>query len=166
MQKVLIVLGSASDLTITNDGLEQLKDLGISFSLRIASAHRSPDHVHEIVKEFESQGGKVIICVAGKSAHLAGVVASLTTKPVLAVPVYTPETAGFDALLSMSQMPKGIPVATMGFGKAGFINGCLLSAQILALGSAEFTERLTTMRTQMVEGVKRDDHAHRVDFHA
>jgi 5-(carboxyamino)imidazole ribonucleotide mutase len=164
MIKVLIVLGSASDLTISSDGLDELRNLGIGFSLRIASAHRSPEFLHEIVEEFEKQGGKVYICVAGKSAHLAGVVASLTVKPVLAVPVYTPETAGFDSLLSMSQMPKGIPVATMGFGKAGFINACLLSAQILAIGDSDASAELELARMKMVESVKIDDRAHRVDF--
>jgi 5-(carboxyamino)imidazole ribonucleotide mutase len=166
MLKVLIVLGSASDLTITSDGLAELKNLGIGFSLRIASAHRSPEFLHEIVAVFENQGGALFICVAGKSAHLAGVVASLTLKPVLAVPVYTPETAGFDALLSMSQMPKGIPVATMGFGKAGFINACLLSAQILAIGDTDSSTKLRFMRTKMIAGIKRDDQEHRVDFDA
>jgi 5-(carboxyamino)imidazole ribonucleotide mutase len=166
MTNVLILLGSSSDLTIAGDGLDELKNLGISFSLRIASAHRSPDLVHSIVGDFENQGGKAIICIAGKSAHLAGVVASMTVLPVLAVPVYTPETAGFDSLLSMSQMPKGVPVGTMGFGKAGFINACLQSAQIIAVENHELSSHLRKLRVKMADGVQRDDREHRIDFHA
>jgi 5-(carboxyamino)imidazole ribonucleotide mutase len=99
------------------------------------------------------------------SAHLAGVVASLSVKPVLAVPVYRPETAGFDALLSMGQMPKGIPVSTMGFGKHGFINAALTAVQIFALSDPELAQRLTEDRAQMARAVGEDDAKHRQDYH-
>lgn len=133
MTKVLILLGSQSDLPATQAGLDLLREMDISFNLRIASAHRTPEHVDTLIKDFQAQGGSIIICLAGMSAHLAGVAASLTTLPVLAVPIPGSTTAGFDALLSMVNMPAGIPVATMGMGKSGFTNACLFSAQSLGL---------------------------------
>ncbi len=162
MSQVLIILGSSSDLTITEKGLGVLKKFCQPFSLRIASAHRSPDHVHAIVKNFEKEGGQIVICVAGKSAHLAGVVASMTTKPVLAVPVFSQATAGFDALLSMSQMPAGIPVATMGFGDAGFTNACLTALQILALNKKDLSTKLDHYRKEQAEKVMKDDESHSI----
>ena len=98
------------------------------------------------------------------SAHLAGVVASLTLKPVLAVPVYRPETAGFDSLLSMGQMPKGIPVSTLGFGKHGFINAALTAAQIFALSDAALARKLVEDRAEMARAVIRDDEKHQQEF--
>ncbi len=122
--------------------VKELKELGISFSLRICSAHRSPEVLEGIVSEFLDQDGEVFICVAGMSAHLAGVVAAMSTKPVLAVPVYRKETSGLDSLLSMGQMPKGIPVGTLGFGNSGFINACLLASQILATSDKKLAKKL------------------------
>lgn len=150
---VLILLGSQSDLNITEKGVGILKSLGISFSLRIASAHRTPEHVENLIKEFEGQDGKVLMCVAGMSAHLAGVVAAQTLKPVIAIPVQSSATAGFDALLSMVQMPGGIPVATMGFGSAGFTNGSLLAAEIISLGNEGLKEKLVSYRKDMRDKV-------------
>jgi phosphoribosylaminoimidazole carboxylase PurE protein len=164
MTDILILLGSSSDLSITPTGVEKLKEFKIPFSLRIASAHRSPNFLEGIVKEFEAQDGKLIICVAGKSAHLAGVVASLSVKPVIAVPVATPETAGFDSLLSMSQMPAGVPVATMGFGKSGFTNAALFCTQILGLNQSGLTNKLSQDRATQVDKVKQDDLNNRIDF--
>lgn len=163
--RVLILLGSSSDLPVTEEGTQILKRLGVSYSLRICSAHRTPERLHEIVREFEAQGGQTYICVAGMSAHLAGVVASLTLKPVLAVPVYRPETAGLDALLSMGQMPKGIPVSAMGFGKHGFINAALTTAQIFALADASLARKLVEDRAEMARAVARDDEKHQHSFH-
>lgn len=162
--KILIVLGSSSDKKIVDNGIEFLKKSKTPFSLRIASAHRSPDYLHSIVEEFDSKEGSVVICVAGKSAHLAGVVASLTRKPVIAVPVASDATAGFDSLLSMSQMPAGIPVATMGFGKSGFANACLLSLEILALTDSRVADFVKSERELMDKKVQSDDGANRVDF--
>lgn len=162
--QVLILLGSSSDLPVTESGTALLKELQIPFSLRISSAHRTPDMLHEIVKEFEEQGGQTYICVAGMSAHLAGVVAALTLKPVIAVPVYRPETAGLDALLSMSQMPQGIPVSTMGIGKHGFVNGCLTAAQMLALSDKALAKRIVDDRLKRTKIVINDDEKNRQDF--
>lgn len=166
---VMMLLGSSSDLPVTEDGVQILKKLGVPFTLRICSAHRTPERLHEIIDAFEKQGAavdesQVYVCVAGMSAHLAGVVASLTLKPVLAVPVYRQETAGLDSLLSMGQMPKGIPVGTMGFGKHGFINACLLATQMFALGDKELAKKLADDRVQMARQVTLDDEKNRQEF--
>jgi 5-(carboxyamino)imidazole ribonucleotide mutase len=166
MSQILILLGSTSDLEITNAGVEILKTYSKDFSLRIASAHRTPDFLHSIVKEFNDANGDVCICVAGKSAHLAGVVASLTQKPVLAVPVYSEPTAGLDALLSMSQMPAGIPVATLGFGSSGFTNACLLVLQIVALRDTALAAKLAQYRKDQAQKIQKGDTEHRIDWTA
>jgi 5-(carboxyamino)imidazole ribonucleotide mutase len=164
--QVLILLGSHSDQKLTEKGLNFLKETGIHHSLRIASAHRSFFFLHDIVKKFEQEDGKVVICVAGKSAHLGGVVAAITTKPVLCVPVYNPETSGLDSLLSMSQMPGGIPTATMGFGNSGFLNACLQATQILALNSPELEQKMQNYRKILEENVRQSDSEHHILFEA
>jgi phosphoribosylaminoimidazole carboxylase PurE protein len=153
----MIVLGSGSDLPITADGTAALREMGIPFALRICSAHRTPEQLHQLIREFEGQGGSIYICVAGMSAHLAGVVASATLKPVLAVPVARAETAGLDALLSMGQMPAGIPVSTMGLGKHGFTNAALTAAQILALSDETLAGKLAASRAAQARKVMGDD---------
>lgn len=155
--QVLIVLGSKSDYSIVERGLDILNKMECSYELRIASAHRSFDHLHDLVKTFDENDGKIIICVAGKSAHLGGVVAAITLKPVFCVPVYNQATSGMDALLSMSQMPQGIPTATMGFGGSGFANACLQALQVLALNAPNLTQKLKSYRQSMIENVKKDD---------
>jgi phosphoribosylaminoimidazole carboxylase PurE protein len=165
--KVVIFLGSSSDLPVTEDGTALLKRFEIPYSLRMCSAHRTPEPLHRIIKDVEAEttsGGPIYVCVAGMSAHLAGVVASLTLRPVLAVPVYRAETAGFDSLLSMGQMPKGIPVGTMGFGKHGFVNACLHALQMLALADEGMARRLADHRQEMARQVVEDDQRHRQDF--
>ena len=164
MRKVLILLGSQSDLVITEKGQEVLKDFKIPYELRIASAHRSPAFVEELVRGFEKQGGMVIICVAGMSAHLAGAVAALTNLPVLAVPVANAATAGLDALLSMSQMPAGIPVGTMTLGKAGFTNGALFAVQVIATQDPGLMNELKKYRQQQTGLVIESDAKSRVIF--
>jgi len=154
MSKVLILLGSDSDLTIAEKGLDFLKKAKIPFELKISSAHRSPNLVEENISNFDRDGGSVIICVAGMSAHLAGVVAGLTVKPVIAVPVARSETAGLDSLLSVSQMPGGIPVATMGLGKSGFTNACILATEIIGVSDVAIVEFLKLERKRMVEVIK------------
>ncbi|RZA10377.1 MAG: 5-(carboxyamino)imidazole ribonucleotide mutase, partial [Proteobacteria bacterium] len=164
MSRVLILLGSHSDLTITEKGQEVLREFKIAYDLRIASAHRSPALVEKLVSDFEKQGGKVVICVAGMSAHLAGVVAAQTNLPVLAVPVANAATAGLDALLSMSQMPAGIPVATMTLGKAGFTNSALFAIQIIATNEPAVTEELIRYRKAQTTQVLESDSKNRVIF--
>lgn len=164
MRKVLIMLGSQSDLTITEKGQEILKDFKVPYELRIASAHRSPVLVEELVRSFEDQGGKAIVCVAGMSAHLAGAVAALTNLPVIAVPVANQATAGLDALLSMSQMPAGIPVATMTLGKAGFTNAAIFACQIIANEDKSLATELKKYRQQQTVAVVDADSKNRVIF--
>ena len=164
MMKILIVVGSKSDLNITSKGLERLRDLQITHSLRVASAHRSAEFLNQIIAEFIDQQGQVIICVAGKAAHLAGVVAAKVTVPVIAVPVNSGDVGGLDALLAMAQMPSGIPVATMGFGKHGFINACLLASQILALQDKVLRQKLVGYRQTLDVETKTADQQCRVDF--
>lgn len=158
------MLGSQSDLKITETGISTLKKFGVSFSLRIASAHRTPSHVETLIDEFEKNDGKVIICIAGMSAHLAGVVAAQTIKPVIAVPVQSSATAGFDALLSMVQMPGGIPVATMGFGSSGFTNSVLLASEIMSLSNPKLSETLKNYRGEMKEKVMGSDKENQIIF--
>lgn len=162
--KVLFLLGSNSDLPITEGGLALLRELGVSFALRIGSAHRTPEHVHRLVTEHDQGGTKVFVCVAGMSAHLAGVVASLTTKPVVAVPVSGAATAGLDALLSMVNMPPGVPVATVGFDKAGFKNACLLAAQIIAQSEPKLAEQVKAFREGMTQQVLAKDEDCKIVF--
>ena len=154
-----IILGSPSDLKILENGLSFLKEMEIKYNVRIASAHRAHNFLQEIITKYEEKTA-LYICVAGKSAHLGGVVASLTKKPVVCVPVYNPETSGFDALLSMSQMPQGIPTATMGFGVSGFANACIFSAQVLALQQKNLKEKLNDYRNNLEEKVKHYDRKH------
>ncbi|TRZ92354.1 5-(carboxyamino)imidazole ribonucleotide mutase, partial [bacterium] len=124
---VTIFLGSESDFDVIKDGLVILKEFGVPFDLEVTSAHRSPERTLKLVREAEAKGTEVFIAVAGKAAHLAGVVAAHTVRPVIGVPVESAALAGMDALLSTVQMPKGIPVATVALGKAGGANAALLA---------------------------------------
>lgn len=164
MRKVLILLGSQNDLSITDKGLEVLRSFNIAFELRIASAHLSPRFVEELVKGFEAQGGQVIFCVAGLSAHLAGVVAAMSVLPVLAIPLPGSAGAGLDVLLSMSQMPAGTPVATMTLGEAGFTHAALFACQILGLKDAGLSRELQLYRQSQSAQVLEADAHHQVIF--
>lgn len=162
--KILILLGSKSDLKAVESGLIILRDWQLAHTLRIASAHRSPQLLATVVDEFIQQGGAVIICVAGKAAHLAGTVAAHTVLPVIAVPLASGETAGLDSLLSSVQMPGGVPVATMGFGTHGFANACLLAGQILALQNNNIKARVTAYRQHLHDETVASDNRHSVKF--
>lgn len=162
--KILIIVGSRSDLFITNEGLEVLRIWQIPHSLRVASAHRSAEFLSQIIETFTARQGQIIICVAGKAAHLAGVVAAKVISPVIAVPVNSGDVGGLDSLLAMVQMPGGIPVATMGFGKHGFINACLLASQILALHDNNLQQQLTNYRQRLSDETKSNDDQYRTDF--
>lgn len=142
--KVLVLLGSASDEEVMRQCWEQLRDLGIPYEARVASAHRTPDLVREIVLSARELGIQVIIAAAGMAAHLAGAVASLTTLPVIAVPLAGSSLGGLDALLSSVQMPPGVPVATVAIN--GARNAALLAAQILALSDEDLACRLEALR--------------------
>jgi len=144
-------MGSESDLKIAEKGISILKDIGVEFEVRVASAHRTPDLVEEIVKNSKA---KVFIAIAGLAAHLPGVVASLTTKPVIAVPVES-KLDGMDALLSCVQMPPGIPTATVGIDRGD--NAVLLALEILALSDEELSKKLEEYRKKLREKVINSD---------
>ena len=162
--KILVLLGSKSDLKIVESGIVILRDWQLAHSLRIASAHRSPKLLETVVDAFTQQNGAVIICVAGKAAHLAGTVAARTILPVIAVPLASTETAGLDSLLSSVQMPGGVPVATMGFGSHGFANACLLAGQILALQNDKLKARVAAYRRHLHDETVASDSRYSVKF--
>lgn len=147
--QVAIIMGSKSDLDVMKEGAQVLTDFGVPHELRIISAHRTPDIAHSFATEAADIGIRVIIAGAGKSAHLAGVLASLTTLPVIGVPMTTSDLGGLDSLLSTVQMPGGIPVATTAIGKAGAKNAALMAVAILALSDPDLAEMLKAYRWQM-----------------
>ena len=152
--KVGIFIGSDSDFPVVEEAVQLIKKFEVEFGLEVTSAHRSPERTKNLIKNYEKDGVGVFIAVAGKAAHLAGVVASHTTRPVIGVPVGGSDLGGLDALLSTSQMPKGIPVACMGIGKSGALNAALLAIQILALTDPSLEEKLNNHRTKMAENVE------------
>ena len=150
---VAIVMGSQSDWATMKGAADALDRLGVAHDVRIVSAHRTPDRLVKFAKGAEGEGFKVIIAGAGGAAHLPGMVASMTHLPVLGVPVQSKALSGQDSLLSIVQMPAGIPVGTLAIGEAGAINAGLLAAAILATNDAGLTERLKAYRTAQSEGV-------------
>ncbi|MDP0561927.1 MAG: 5-(carboxyamino)imidazole ribonucleotide mutase [Candidatus Endonucleobacter sp. (ex Gigantidas childressi)] len=139
---VAILMGSDSDLPKVQSAVDVLKKLLVSVEVRVHSAHRTPSATHAYVVDADKRGAVAFICCAGMAAHLAGVVASLTVKPVIGVPIDAGPLDGLDALLSTVQMPGGIPVATVAIGQAGAKNAGYLAAQIIALNDKELSERL------------------------
>ncbi|MEW5700862.1 MAG: 5-(carboxyamino)imidazole ribonucleotide mutase [Candidatus Zixiibacteriota bacterium] len=145
-RSVLILIGSESDRPTMVKAQETLAELGVACRLEVGSAHRSPDRVRDLVREGNAAGVGVYICGAGMAAHLAGLVAAYTIRPVIGVPLGNSPLAGLDALLSTVQMPRGVPVATVAIGDHGAVNAALLAAQILALGDQDLASRLETRR--------------------
>jgi len=154
MMEIAIFIGSDSDYEVVKGALDILKEFQVSFSLEITSAHRSPKRTLKLIKSSEEEGAKVFIAVAGKAAHLAGFIAAHTIRPVIGVPVDASSLNGFDALLSTVQMPKGVPVATMGLGKSGAINAALLAVQVLSLKEPALVEKLREYRREMASQVE------------
>ena len=152
--KVMFLLGSESDFGAVEEALAVLKDFGVPFGIEVTSAHRSPERTLRLVKAAEAAGVEIFIAVAGKAAHLAGVVAAHTVRPVLGVPVESEALAGLDALLSTVQMPKGIPVATLALGKHGGTNAALLAVEILALEDEALRTKLVAHRAKMADKVE------------
>jgi 5-(carboxyamino)imidazole ribonucleotide mutase len=148
-----IVMGSTSDWDVMQHAARQLKDFGVSYEARALSAHRTPDLLIEWVERMAAGGAKCFIAGAGGAAHLAGVVAAKTTLPVLAVPIPSKHLQGLDSLLSMVQMPKGIPVATFAIGDAGSANAGLFAVSMLALEDRKIAEKLRAFRTKQAEAV-------------
>ncbi len=156
MAFVSIIMGSKSDYDVMKSCAETLEKFGVAYEILVSSAHRSPDRTHEYVKEAEEKGAKVFICAAGMAAHLAGVVASLTTKPVIGVPMKGGLMDGLDSLLSTVQMPGGMPVATVAVGKAGATNAAYLAVQILAVSDEELAKKLLKDKDKKAKAVEED----------
>ncbi|MGB9762357.1 MAG: 5-(carboxyamino)imidazole ribonucleotide mutase [Caldimicrobium thiodismutans] len=149
--KVGIIMGSDSDLPVMKEAAEVLEEFGVPYEITVVSAHRTPERMYEYAKTAEERGIEVIIAGAGGSAHLPGMTASLTTLPVIGVPVMTKALKGMDSLLSIVQMPAGIPVATVAINNAK--NAGLLAIQILSLKYPELKEKLKKYRAKMKEEV-------------
>lgn len=156
MTFVSIIMGSKSDYDVMKSCAETFEKFGVSYEILVSSAHRSPERTHDYVKEAEAKGAKAFICAAGMAAHLAGVVASLTTKPVIGVPMKGGLMDGLDSLLSTVQMPGGMPVATVAVGKAGAVNAAYLAMQIIAIADEELSKKLLADKEQKVKTVEED----------
>ncbi len=155
--KVLILMGSDSDLPVVQEAAKFLDRMQVPYAMRVSSAHRSPERTRRLVAEAEAQGVEVFVCAAGMAAHLAGVVAAETVRPVIGIPVDAGALRGMDALLSTVQMPPGIPVATVAIGKAGARNAAVLACQILALADPDLALRLRSLREAMTREVEEKD---------
>lgn len=151
--KVLIIMGSDSDLSVMDEAGKLLEAFNIPFHMTVSSAHRTPERTLKLVKSAEKDGVEIIIAGAGAAAHLAGVIASHTVLPVIGVPIPSSPLEGVDALYSTVQMPPGIPVATMAVGKAGAKNAAIFAAQILGLRSASIRKGLNSFRRKMAGDV-------------
>jgi len=157
---IAIVMGSQSDWPTMRFAAETLEALRIDYEARIVSAHRTPLRMVDFARNARDEGFQVVIAGAGGAAHLPGMIASMTTLPVLGVPVESKALSGLDSLYSIVQMPGGIPVGTLAIGKAGAINAALLAASILSLDDADLAERLAEWRerqTDMVAEFPKDD---------
>jgi 5-(carboxyamino)imidazole ribonucleotide mutase len=153
MADVAIVMGSQSDWDTMKCAAEVLGELGVSHEARIVSAHRTPDRLHDFGKGAADEGFKVIVAGAGGAAHLPGMIAALTHLPVLGVPVKSKALKGMDSLLSIVQMPAGVPVGTLAIGEAGATNAGLLAAAILAVGDEDLSRRLQDWRAARTAAV-------------
>jgi 5-(carboxyamino)imidazole ribonucleotide mutase len=150
---VAIIMGSRSDWPTMQAAAAALDELGVGYEKKVVSAHRTPDRMYAFARSAKNQGFKVIIAAAGGAAHLPGMTASMTILPVLGVPIRTRSLDGIDSLLSIQQMPAGIPVGALAIGEAGARNAGLLAAQILALSDAALAARLEAFRVRQAESV-------------
>ena len=153
--KVSIVMGSQSDYKTMQLVEKTLKKVGVSFETKIISAHRTPKRMYEFASNAEKNNIAVIVAGAGGSAHLPGMIAALTPIPVLGVPIESKKLEGLDSLLSIAQMPKGIPVGTLAIGEDGAINAALLAAAIIANTNSNIKKNLNNLRTQQTKAVKK-----------
>ena len=150
---VAIIMGSQSDWPTMKHAADTLDQLGVSYEARIVSAHRTPDRMYDFAKSAKAEGFKIIIAGAGGAAHLPGMTAALTPLPVFGVPVESKALSGEDSLLSIVQMPAGIPVGTLAIGKAGATNAALLAAAVLALDDPAIDAALTAFRAERTAAV-------------
>ena len=148
-----IIMGSRSDWETMRHAAETLDELGVPYEAEVVSAHRTPDRLFEYAESAESRGLQVIVAGAGGAAHLPGMTAAKTALPVLGVPVESKALSGLDSLLSIVQMPAGVPVGTLAIGRAGAVNAALLAAAVVALGDAAVRERLAAYRAGQTESV-------------
>tara|TARA_B100000524_G_scaffold347783_1_gene250515 strand:- start:1185 stop:1676 length:492 start_codon:yes stop_codon:yes gene_type:complete len=153
--KVSILMGSQSDYKIMNLSEKTLKKLGVSYETKIISAHRTPKRMYEYALKAEKNNIGVIIAGAGGSAHLPGMIAALTNIPVLGVPIESKKLKGLDSLLSIAQMPKGIPVGTLAIGEDGAINAAILASSILSNSNIKIKKKLKSWRLSQTKSVKR-----------
>ena len=153
MAEVGIIMGSRSDWETMRHAAETLDALGVAHEAKVVSAHRTPERLYDYATGAAQRGLKVLIAGAGGAAHLPGMAAAMTHLPVLGVPVESKALSGLDSLLSIVQMPGGVPVGTLAIGKAGAINAALLAASILALGDGELAARLRAWRRRQTEAV-------------
>ncbi|WP_339048997.1 5-(carboxyamino)imidazole ribonucleotide mutase [Candidatus Mesenet endosymbiont of Phosphuga atrata] len=153
--EVAIIMGSESDFTTMENSLTVLKELQISYAIRIISAHRTPDRLFDFAKSAEKEGFKVIIAGAGGAAHLPGMTAALTHLPVIGVPIQSKHLNGIDSLLSITQMPKGVPVATMAIGSSGAFNAAIMAASILSISNNDIADKLKKWRDKRTNEVKK-----------
>jgi 5-(carboxyamino)imidazole ribonucleotide mutase len=153
MAEVGIIMGSRSDWETMRHSAETLDELGIAYETKVVSAHRTPDRLYDYARTAAGRGLKVIVAGAGGAAHLPGMAASMTRLPVLGVPVESKALSGLDSLLSIVQMPGGVPVGTLAIGKAGAINAALLAGAILALEDEALAGRLEEWRRRQTESV-------------
>ena len=157
MAKVAIVMGSNSDLPVVKGAIDKLKQFGVEYEARVISAHRTPQAAEDFAKGAEDRGVSVIIAAAGKAAHLGGVIAAYTTLPVIALPIKSSLMDGLDSLLSMVQMPSGIPVATVAVNGAD--NAGILAVQMLALSDKSLSDKLKQFKADMAKAVEEKDKA-------
>jgi phosphoribosylaminoimidazole carboxylase PurE protein len=150
-------MGSDSDLSTVKEACTVLTSFAVPFTVRVLSAHRTPAALVEFVRQAEQEGVQVFIAAAGGAAHLAGVVAAHTTRPVIGIPIQSSSLNGLDSLLSIVQMPAGVPVATMAIGNAGARNAGLFAVEVLALANSELAEKLKLARAEQVEQVRKKD---------
>lgn len=153
--KVAVIMGSDSDLSVMTEAVDKLKAFGVPYEVRVISAHRTPSDAERFASTAKENGFGVIIAGAGKAAHLGGVLAAYTTLPIIGVPIKTSMMGGLDSLLSMVQMPSGIPVATVGVN--GAANAGLLAIQMLAIQDGELAAKLAQFKAEMADGVRAKD---------
>ena len=157
MKKVGILMGSKSDYDVVKQAIDVLKEFGVETEVRIISAHRTPDEADEYASTARDRGLGVIIAAAGKAAHLGGVLAARTTLPVIGLPIQTAMMGGLDSLLSIVQMPQGVPVASVGVG-AG-LNAGLLAVQMLAIEDTALAQKFSAYKQNMADKIRKDDEA-------
>ena len=153
--KVSIVMGSQTDYRTMRQAEKVLKKIGVSYETRIISAHRTPNRMYDFASNAEKSGIGVIIAGAGGSAHLPGMISALASLPVLGVPIESKKLKGLDSLLSIAQMPKGIPVGTLAIGEDGAINAALLAASIIANNNTSVKKKLKSWRSNQTKSVKK-----------